>query len=71
MLIAYIKLVITAEPKTFCFDLPKDDDNNLEHGNDSIVKHNEHLTEHTIKTVVRPLLSKYGHWNNIHEYKKQ
>ena len=71
VLIAYIKLVITTEPKTFCFDLPKDGDNNLEHGNDSIIKHSEHLAEHAIKTMVRPLLSKYRHENDIHEYRKQ
>ena len=33
----YIKLIIIAEPKTFCFDLPKDTDNNLEHEIDSII----------------------------------
>ena len=40
-------LVITTEPKTFCFDLSKDVDNNLEHETDSIIKHNEILAEHT------------------------
>ena len=29
--IEYIMLIITTESKTFCFDLPKDADNNLEH----------------------------------------
>ena len=33
----YIKLIIITEPKTFCFDLPKDTDNNLEHEIDSII----------------------------------
>ena len=42
----YIKLIITTEPKTFCFDLPKDFDNILEHKIDFIMRHNELLAEH-------------------------
>ena len=34
------KLVITAVPKTFNFDLPKDIHNNLNHEIDPIIKHN-------------------------------
>ena len=52
------KLVITTEPKTFCFDLPIDVDNNLELEIDSIIKHNELLAERAIKNKVRQLLSK-------------
>ena len=52
------KLVITTEPKTFCFDLPIDADNNLELEIDSIIKHNELLAEVAIKSEVRQLLSK-------------
>ena len=52
------KLVITTEPKTFCFDLPIDADNNLELEIDSITKHNELLAELAMKNGVRQLLSK-------------
>ena len=41
------KFVITTE--AFCFDLPKDADNNFSHEIYSIVKHNNLLAEHTIK----------------------
>ena len=44
------KLVIIIEPKTFCFNLSKDVDNNLKQENDFIIKHNEILAEHTINT---------------------
>ena len=71
MQIEYNKLVKTTEPKTFCFDLPKDVDNNLEHETNSIIKHNELLDEHTIKNKVRQLFSKYKHGNDIHEHGKQ
>ena len=63
----YIKLIITTEPKTFCFDLSKDSNNYLEHKIGSFIKHNELLAEHTIKNKVRQLLSKYKHENDIHE----
>ena len=36
----YIELLITTEPKTFLFDLPKDADNNLANEIDSVIKHN-------------------------------
>ena len=52
------KLVITTEPKTFCFGLPKDPE------------HTELLAEHTMKTEIRQLLSKYKHGNNIREHQK-
>ena len=42
------KLVITTEPKTFYFDLPKDGGINLKHGIYSIIKH-KHLADHKIK----------------------
>ena len=47
------KLVITTEPKSFCFDLPKDAENNLEHEIYSIIKHKKLLAEHKIKNEVR------------------
>ena len=34
------KLVITTEPKTFHFNLPKDVDTNLKHEIDSVIKYN-------------------------------
>ena len=40
------KLVMTTEPKSFCFDLPKDVDNNLEHETYSIIKRNKLSAEH-------------------------
>ena len=43
------KLVIATEPKTFCFDLSKGADNNLNNENYSIIKHNEPLAEQKIK----------------------
>ena len=51
------KIVITAEPKTFHFDLPKDASISLKHETYSIIKHNKVLTEHTIKSEIRQLLS--------------
>ena len=47
------KLVITTGPKTFHFGLPKDVDTNLKLQLDSIKKHYELLTEHTIKNEIR------------------
>ena len=44
------KLVLTTEPKTFHFDLPKDVSINLNHEICSIMKDFEHLAEYTIKT---------------------
>ena len=46
------KLVITTEPKTFCFDLPKDASINLKHEIYSFIKHNKHLAEHPIKSDI-------------------
>ena len=68
--IEYNKLVKTTQPTTFCFHLPKDVDNNLEHETNSIIKHNELLAEHTIKNEVRQLISKFKHGNDIHEHGK-
>ena len=53
------KLLITTEPKMFCFGLPK------------VPQHTELLAEHTMKTEIRQLLSKCKHGNNIHEHQKQ
>ena len=64
-------LVITAEPKTFHFDLAKDVDINLKHEIYYIIKHNELLAEHAIKNEIRQSLSKYMHGNDIYEYGKQ
>ena len=45
-----MKIVIKIGPKTFYVDLPKDADNNLIHEIGFIIKQNEFLAEHTIKT---------------------
>ena len=50
--IGYNKLAITAEPKTFHFDLLKDVGIDLKHEIFFIMEHNELLTEHTIKTRI-------------------
>ena len=52
------KLVITIEPKSFCFDLPKDAENNLKHKTYSVIKHNKLSAEHKVKDEVRQLLPK-------------
>ena len=49
------RLVITTEPRTFHFDLPKDTAINLKHEIYSIKKHNELLAEHTVKNEIRQL----------------
>ena len=65
------KLVVATGYKTFHFDLPKDVDKKLKYKIDFIVKHNELLTEHIVKSKIRQLLSKYKHGNDIHEHEKQ
>ena len=54
----------------FYFDWPKgvDEDDNLKHEIEFIIKINEYLAENKIKQL---LLSKYKHGNNIHEHGKQ
>ena len=42
------RLVITTEPKTFHFDLPKD----LQHKIYFVIKLNEYLAEHTMKNEI-------------------
>ena len=59
------KFVITTEPKTFYFDLPKVVGIILKYENYFIIKHNEPLAEHTIKKEIRRLLSKYNYENDI------
>ena len=65
------KLVITTESKRFHFDLSKDAGINLKHEIYSIINHNEHLAEHTIKNEIRQLLSNYKHGIIIHEHCKE
>ena len=65
------RLVITTEPRTLNFDLPKDAGINLKHEIYSIMKYNELLAEYTIKNEVRQLFSKYKHGNDIHEHGEQ
>ena len=58
------KLVITTEPKSFCFDLLKDPKNNLKHEIYSIIKYSQLLADHVIKNEIRKLMFKYNR-NNI------
>ena len=44
------KVIITTEPKTVHFDLPKIVDNNLKYEINSTTKHNELLAERIMKT---------------------
>ena len=60
------KLVRRKEPKTNSFDLSKNVDNDLRHEIDLIIKHNELLAVHRIKTKLL-LFSKCKHGNDIHE----
>ena len=46
------KVVITIVPKIFYFDLLKDADKNLKYEIYFITKHNDFLTEHTIKNKI-------------------
>ena len=59
------KLII-AELKTIPFVC-----NNLKYKNDSIIKHNEVLVEHIMKSKISRLLFKSKHVNDIHEHGKQ
>ena len=62
------RLVTTTEPRTFHFNLPIDVHIHLKHEIYSIIKHDELLAKHIIKSEVWQLLSKYKHGN---EHKKQ
>ena len=61
------KLVATG-PRTFHFNLPIDVHIHLKHEIYFIIKHNELLAKHIIKSEVRQLLSKFKHGN---EHEKQ
>ena len=50
------KLVIIKEPKTIYFDWSRKIDNNLECEINFIIKHIEHLAEHTVKNKISRLL---------------
>ena len=65
------KLAIIAVPKIILFDLLKDVCNNLNYETDSFIKHNQLLSEHTIKNEISQLLFKYKHGNNSDEHGKQ
>ena len=47
------KLLVTTESKNFYFDLYKDVNNNLKHKMYYVIKHSEHLADHTIKNKIR------------------
>ena len=65
------KFLMTTKPKTFHFDLPKDDNKNLKHETNFIIKYNDILHKHTTKNKISQTLSKYKHGNHIHEHRKQ
>ena len=65
------KVVITIVPKIFYFDLLKDADKIFKYEIYFITKHNDFLTEHTIKNKISWWLCKYKHGNNTHEHRKQ
>ena len=46
------EVVITAEPKSTYFDLPKDVDNNLKYEIRFIIKQNEFLADHKTKNEI-------------------
>ena len=60
-------VIAKGDPKQCClnFDWPKDDDENLKHEIEVIIKSNESLAEKKIKNETGQLLSKYKHGNNI------
>ena len=62
------RLIITPEPKTFHFALPKYPGVILKLEIFPIIKHNELLAEYTMKNKIRQLLCKYEHGNDIHEH---
>ena len=57
--------------KRFVLIYLKDYDNNFANETDSIIKHNELLTEHTRKNESRELQAKYKRRNDVHEHGKQ
>ena len=65
------KLVIITKPKTIHFDLLKDVGNNLKYESDSLIKHNEFLAEHTLKSKISRLFFQFKHGNDIQEHGKQ
>ena len=67
--IKYNMLVTVTEPKTFCFDLPKEFDKNLKHEIDFIIKYNEVLSNHTAIDKIIWLSSNYRSENDIYEHR--
>ena len=65
-------LIVTRDPKTFCFnfDWLKDVDENLKHEIEIIIKSNESFAVNKIKNEIEQLLLKYKHGNNIYEHRK-
>ena len=67
------KHVIITETKTCHFHLPKNVYKNLKHEIDSIIKHNEFLAEHTMRTrllIISQLFFKYKHGTDINKHEK-
>ena len=53
------------------FDWQRNDDENLKHEIEFIIKSKESLAENKIKNKIEELLLKYKHGNNIHEHRKE
>ena len=66
-------MVVIRDPKVFYFDFyfPKDDDKNLKHEIEFIIKSNESSAENKIKNEIDQILSKYKHGNNIYGHGKR
>ena len=66
-------MIVIRDPKTFCFnfDLPKEDDENLNREIELIIKSNESLADIIIKNEIEELLLKHKHGNNIYKHGKR
>ena len=65
------RLVIITEQKAILSDLPKNTSNGLKNEMDSTIKHNEFLSEHTMKNKISRFSLEYKHGNDIHKHRKQ
>ena len=66
-------MIVTRDPKTFCFnfDWPKDVDENLKHESELKIKSNVSFAKNKIKNEIERLLLKYMYGNNINQHGKQ
>ena len=73
MIIMEGNMIVTRDPKTFCFnfDWPKDVDENLKHERELTIKSNVSFAKNKIKNEIEQLLLKYMYGNNINQHGKQ